>query len=137
MKIPEAWGGWTAGGVHECKPTPFDCLFRDVKEFKKAKERKDEMSNRTEWITDRRPSREDASAAGNVLTFAGAQNWECIIAGEKWIPMPVCPRTLEDVARDLVEEWGQLDHLPFITNQDLAPLMDELKQLVEGEEKQK
>jgi hypothetical protein len=89
------------------------------------------MSNRTEWIIDRKPSREDADLTGYVLTFKGARDFASVLTGQKWIPMPVSPRTIEDVARNLVKEWGQLDHLPFITNQDLAPLMDELKKVVE------
>ena len=102
------------------------------------------MNNRTEWITNRKPTREDADANGDVLTIVGPKEWENVFLGEAWIPMPTLPRTLEDVVNDLVKNWkndvGEMDELEAIEytrkgyTRKLVLLMNELVKLVEGEQ---
>ena len=95
--------------------------------------------NKTEWITDRRPTREDADANLDVLTMGGRQHWECIIEDEKWIPMPASGRTIEDVVKELVKHWDDRGDRPLILHngpsvtyiEHFAPLMNELQKLVE------
>jgi len=93
------------------------------------------MSNKTEWIANRKPTLADAATDGSVLTLIGQRGWDEVIKGELWIPIPTTPRTLEEVAKDILGQWKVMmsrKHLSTaIVDRDLGNLMDELERVME------
>ena len=93
------------------------------------------MNNKTESIANRKPTLADAATDGSVLTLIGQRGWDEVIKGELWIPIPTTPRTVEDVARDILGHWKEFLSTAYVTetsvDRDLGNLMDELERVME------
>ena len=96
------------------KPTPFDCLFKDAKEFKKAKERRNEIWRQ---IMNVKPTPFESSGLAKSIGHDAVEQFTRQVSGVLDWPQK---QFLHQCIRDVVD-----DHL--------APLMDELKKLVEGD----